>query len=247
MNQDQTVSPGQETQNPEPDADLDTGSIGDEVDAAQAPEDPSIRQAADTAKALERMQKRIDKKTAEANRFADEYERLLAERARFAQAADPQQPRALSQADVDAQADFKVHVLNITRQTNDAVKAGTKANPDFLSVVQEGLMKEVPLFQSNGLPTPFMKVVLEADAPEVLLYHLGKNPDLAEELAELSETKLAKRLDRIEIELASKAKTKPGSAPTPLTPVNGISNTRAKGTTFDQLVENARAAYMKMS
>lgn len=246
MNQDQTVSTGQETQIPELDADPVVESVSGEVDASQVPEDPPAKPADETARALERTQKRIDKLTAKNHRTSAENDQLRAELARFEQANDNTQPRTLSQADVDAQADFKVHVLNINRQTNDAVKAGTKANPDFLSVVQEGLMKEVPLFQSNGLPTPFMKVVLEADSPEVLLYHLGKNPDLAEELAELSETKLAKRLDRLERELEDKSKPKPGTAPTPLQPVRtSTSSASPADNDSDEVWMKKEAARMK--
>lgn len=246
MTTDLQVSTGQETQNPEPDAVLlDAPKVEAETsaDAPPAAEKP----ADDAAKAFERTQRRIDKLVAKNHRTAQENEQLRTELARVDSQQDQTTQRQLTQADVDAQTEFNVRVLDITRQTNDAVKAGIKANPDFLAVVQNGLMKDIPLFRANGLPTDFMEVVLEADAPESVLYYLSKNPDIADELADLSKTKLAKRLDRIEIELASKAKTKPGSAPTPLTPVNGISNTRAKGTTFDQLVENARAAYMKMS
>jgi hypothetical protein len=69
-----------------------------------------------------------------------------------------------------------------------------------------------------------MEVVLESDKPEALLYHLGKNPDLAAELTDLSPTQLARKLDRIERDMASALKPKSSNAPKPLEPVKGVAS-----------------------
>jgi hypothetical protein len=64
-----------------------------------------------------------------------------------------------------------------------------------------------------------MQVVMEAEAPAAVLHYLGTNPDLAADLADLSPTQLARRLDRIEREMADAGKASVSSAPRPLTPV----------------------------
>ena len=62
-----------------------------------------------------------------------------------------------------------------------------------------------------------MEVVLEvADKPTELLYYLGKNPDIAADLTELSPTRLAKKLDRIERDLVESSKPVTSKAPKPL-------------------------------
>jgi DNA-binding MarR family transcriptional regulator len=74
-----------------------------------------------------------------------------------------------------------------------------------------------------------MEAVLEvADKPTELLYHLGKNPDIAEDLSGLSPYKLAQKLTRIEAELKESGSKKTSSAPKPLQEVRGsASNSRA--------------------
>ena len=67
-----------------------------------------------------------------------------------------------------------------------------------------------------------MDVLLQvADKPEALMAHLGKNLDLAEELADLTPIQLAKKLGRIEDSLARTSTLRNSTAPTPLEAVRG--------------------------
>jgi hypothetical protein len=108
-------------------------------------------------------------------------------------------------------------VERFTEQANSIYKEGVKAHTDYTDALKALAVEVGPFVQKNGTPSPFMEVVLEvAENPTELLYQLGKNPDLAEELADLSPIKQAKRLARIESELTDKSKPKPGNAPKPI-------------------------------
>lgn len=204
-----------ETQEPE--------VVTPEVDANAEQEGAKAEEPEDADKALKRMQRRIDKRTADVYRERARVEQLTAELERVSQAGGEQKPQ---EQDVDALADFKSRVREFSKEAGRIVQEGSKQHSDYTRVVTEDLVSEVgPLVMPNGLPSPFMAVVLEAsDDPKALLYHLGKNPELAEELADLSPIKLAKKLDRIERDLADKSKLKPGSAPKPIEPVRATSS-----------------------
>lgn len=183
-----------------------------EVEKAESEED-------DASKALKRMQRRIDKRTADVYRTRAENEQLKA-RLQELQASSNLESEPRQADDPRVLAREIASIERFTERANSIVSEGTKTHTDYMQALQE-LSREVGDFvKPNGAPSAFMEVVLEVvDKPSDVLYHLGKNPDLAEELAELSPLKLAKRLDRIERELADKSKPKPSSAPKPLEPV----------------------------
>lgn len=83
--------------------------------------------------------------------------------------------------------------------------------------------EELPFYDQNGAPTPFLQVVIESDAPAKVLHYLGSNPDLAAELAGLSVTQQARRIARIEAELAKPPAPKVSNAPKPIAPVRASS------------------------
>lgn len=169
-------------------------------------------------KTLERMDRRIAKRTADFYREksrADAAETRLKElEAKESEPTGKEDPRELAREIARAQV--------YSEKANAIVEKGTEQNKDFISVLRD-LSTEVGEFvQKSGLPTPFMEAVLEvSEDPAKLLYHLGKNPDLAEGLSELSPYKLAKKLDRIEREISEASKPKTSSAPKPLEPLKG--------------------------
>lgn len=218
MTQELEVSTSSETQNQELATDAPE-VVTPEVDAVETAAEPEQEKPEDgLKKSLERMQRRIDKKTAETTRLWEANARLQAQLASKAPAPGD---ATAEEVDVDALVDHKTRVREFTNLAAKIVGDGSKTHADFKEVVRDDLVDEVgPLVQENGLPSQFMAVVLEvSDDPKAMLYHLGKNLDLASELAGLSQTKLAARLDRIQIDLARQSKPKPGTAPTPLTPV----------------------------
>lgn len=111
-------------------------------------------------------------------------------------------------------------VERFTDKSNEIWKQGTAADKNFGESLAE-LAKEVgPFVKPDGSPSVFMDVLLQvSDKPEALMAHLGKNLDLAEELADLTPIQLAKKLGRIEDAMAKTLTHRNSTAPTPLTPV----------------------------
>lgn len=226
MTTENQVSPDADTQNPAPELTNEIPEVvTPEVDTDK--QQPSETPEDEAAKALKRMQRRIDKRTADVYRERAEKEQLAQrlaelERRQVTPQGEEQQTavdenviqtKALTLAqEIAQQQRFQASV-------NDVLKAG-KALEKFDEACNT-LNEELPFYERTGKPTPFLAAVLEFDAPAQLLHHLGTNPDLAAELADLTPTRLVRRLDAIERELTEKAKPKTSSAPKPLTPLRG--------------------------
>lgn len=192
----------------------------DEVVAEHADEPAE----SEDSKSLKRMQRRIDKRTADLYRERAEKDQLaqrLAEVERRLQpAADETQPNSTAlEKDVLTRAQQLAQEMTQQQKVTDSVgsvlKAG-KALPGF-DAACNAVAEDLPFYDDRGKPTAFLSAVLEFDAPAQLLHHLGTHPDLAAELADLTPTQQVRRLDRIERELTSQPKT--SSAPKPLAPV----------------------------
>jgi hypothetical protein len=224
MDPDETVSPDAETQNQA--AETTDEPVVVEPDAA-ADEQAAKPEQSEADKALQRMQRRIDKRTGDYHRAKGELEALRAENeALKAKSAGTQE--TAEPDEVEALAEHKSQVRDFARQAAQIVTDGKRAHTDFDEAIAE-LTREVgPLVLKNGLPSPFMSVVFkvadDVKAQRALMYHLGKNPDLAEELADLSREKLAVRLDRIQSDLAERSKPKPSNAPKALETVKGVAS-----------------------
>ena len=225
MSTEQEVSPGTETQNPAPEV-VDTPEVTTPEVEAEAPESTAAEPEGDDAdKALKRMQRRIDKRTADVYRTRAENEQLkqkLAELETKSGKAEVQEPQSTDPVVLAKQI---AKVARFTEKANTLVAEGTSKHKDYMDALKD-LSSEVGDFvKPNGLPSQFMEAVLEvADKPTELLYHLGKNPDLAADLADLSPYQLAKRLDRIERGLNEKQTPKISNAPKPLEPVKARSS-----------------------
>lgn len=218
MSTETQVSPDAETQNPAPEV-VEAEVTTPQDDAKAEPE--AEPEGDDADKALKRMQRRIDKRTADVYRTKAENEQLRQRLAEL-EAKSGLTDKPAEQADPVALAREISRVERFTEKANAIVSAGTKAHADYM-ISLAALSQEVGNFvQPNGAPSQFMEVVLEvSDKPEALLYHLGKNPEVAEELADLSPIRLAKKLARIESELTESAKPQNSKAPKPLEPVKG--------------------------
>ena len=220
------VSPGEETQNPAPVVEAPEVTIP-EVEAEAKDEEsktePVEPEEDEASKSLKRMQRRIDKRTADVYRTRAENEQLKARLAEV-ESKSGSEERPQEQTDPRVLAKEIARIERFTEQANSIVAQGNKSHPDYMTALQE-LSREVGDFvKPDGAPSAFMEVVLEVvDKPAALLYHLGKNPDLAEELSGLSPLKLAKQLDRIERELEDKSTQKPSKAPKPLEAVKVVS------------------------
>lgn len=220
MNQETQVSPDAETQNPAAEP-TETPEVVEpeavEVEAEAASEN-------DAEKTLKRLQRRIDKRTADVYRERARAEQLAQRLADLEAKGQPSESKAEPEKDVDSLVAERVAIKTFAEKANSIVDTGSKTHSDFVDTLKD-LASEVGEFvQRNGKPSQFMEVVLEvSDDPTKLLYHLGKNPEIASELADLSPLKLAKRLDRIEREMGESSKPKTSNAPKPLEPVRAKS------------------------
>lgn len=190
-----------------------------EIEAEATEPKESEPEGDDTDKALKRMQRRIDKRTADVYRTRSENEQLKQRLAELENKSVKEEPDTQS-ADPVVLAKQIAKVERFTEKANALVTEGTSKHSDYMGALKD-LASEVGDFvKRDGLPSPFMEAVLEvAEKPTELLYHLGKNPDLAADLADLSPYQLAKRLDRIERGLNEKQTPKISNAPRPLEPV----------------------------
>lgn len=81
-----------------------------------------------------------------------------------------------------------------------------------------------PMLPINAAMAEFIS---DSELGADLAYFLGKNPERAQDIAEMSPVRAARELTRIEAELASKPKAQPSNAPEPIKPVG----TRGKPST----------------
>lgn len=204
MSTETIVAPDAETLNPAP-------------ETTEVVEPKPADDGKDPSKVIERMQRRIDKKHAAAASASAE-NALLKEQLRELQGK--QDPPKESKDDVTRQAEVIADAKMFARTAESIVADGKKLDHKFMDQLRDLSTIVGEFVQPNGLPSSFMKTVLEiSEAPTKLLHHLAKNPDLAEDLADLSPTKLAARLDRIERGFSDSATSKNSSAPKPLEPV----------------------------
>jgi len=226
MSTEPQVSPDAETQNPAPETETPV-VVTPEADV-ETEHEASTEDGDDADKALKRMQRRIDKRTADVYRTRGENEALKARLAEL-EASSGKTETTRDTDDVNVRAEQIASAKVFAQRANEMVDAGTKKHSDFTTALRD-LASEVGEFvRPNGMPSAFMEAVLEvADKPTELLYHLGKNPEIAEDLSGLSPYKLAQKLTRIEAELKESGSKKTSSAPKPLQEVRGsASNSRA--------------------
>ncbi|WP_315132812.1 hypothetical protein [Achromobacter marplatensis] len=170
------------------------------------------------AKALRRRVDRLTKARYEGEAKARQLEEELQ---RYRAQHQPQDqhgqgaPRQLGPQDVERQAREIVEMERFTSKCNEVVKVGDEQYPDFNEKLKE-LGNEATLFNKDGRPEPLLEAILDVDDPAALIYHLGANPDVAAEIAELSPRQQVRRLAVIELQLKSSPKEqKPASAAAP--------------------------------
>jgi DNA anti-recombination protein RmuC len=200
------------------------------ADAGQKPETVEVNEKDPEVK---RLQRELRKAQRINSRLYQESESLRS------QAGKTEEPKATDdKADPVQMARLIAKVERFAETSNKLVEEGTsKYGQKYMDSLRE-LHKEVGDFVNrDGTPTQFMEAVLEvSDKPSELLKYLGDNPDISEELANLSPYKLAKKLDRIEREMADDPKSKISSAPKPIEPVKsgGKAKKDPSDMTFDE-------------
>lgn len=220
MNTETQVSPDAETQNPAPVIANETPEVAtpEAVETAQTPSED----AEDGDKSLKRMQRRIDRRTADLYRERAERERLTQELESLRAQNNPQEPAQLDERTIEQKAIQIARRAQVADKSNAVYSQGKEKFPDFDESLTTVIAEAGPLIDRTGFPTALGSAVLESDKPEALIDYLGKNPEVAETLAGLSPTQLARRLVRIEDQM--NAKPKISAAPTPLKPVKPASS-----------------------
>jgi hypothetical protein len=200
MTPDPEVSPGEETEKP-PEV------VEPEKEETPVTEPEKVEED-ERDKELKRLSRELRKAQRNNSRLHLETETLR---------KNPPAEKA-EEVDVERLAEQKAEAKTYAKDAERIVETGKKSNADFIEVLRDLAQEVGPFVKPDGLPTPFMVAVRDiSEDPAKLLYHLGKNPDVASELADLPVTKLAARLDRIEREM--NATPKISSAPKPIEPV----------------------------
>lgn len=237
MNTETQVPTGEETQNQTPESEVKPVPEQDATPDAEKSGDVKPDPQTIELKRLERELRKAQRNNARL------YQELGAARE---QTKAPQEEPKQQEPDVNARAEQIAETKLFAQTAERIVGEGKKANPDFIEKLKD-LAAEVGEFvKPNGLPSDFMRAVLDvSDKPTELLYYLGKNPDIAEELSDLPVTKLAARLDRIERSLAE-PQPKQSSAPKPLEPVKPRAKTSDLPSDDDSPDEWMKKEYARM-
>lgn len=205
-----------------------------ETQEVAAPEGEHQEPAIDAAKALEATKRRIDRLTADKYRTKAENEQLKQEREHLRQqlsalqgGSTEQEQSRLTSEDVERHAREIVEMERFNAKCNDIAEQGKKAyKGDFDKALATLAQATGPLFTPKGKPEPLMAAILDAaDKPHQIIHYLGTNPEVAEDLADLSPLKQAKRIAQIERDLSEKPKA--SNAPKPLQPVKAAATSAA--------------------
>ena len=193
-----------------------------ETPEVATPENDEAAERDDPTKVVKRMERRIDRLTAaryqaeaRADQAAAQFEQL---RAQFAQ----ENPQQVGQQDPVTLAREIAQVERITEKANGIAADGNKRFEGFGKAVQTVSAEVGALFDKRGKATPIGEAILAADDPAALIHHIGSNPDLAADLADLTPIQQARKLARIEIDMAKPRETKQSTAPKPITPARAV-------------------------
>lgn len=206
-----TEAPSNEPVGAQDEVTEDTGAdaISSEKPAEEKPE------SADDE--LKRLRRENRKRERTQQKLYGELEVTKAELAR--RSASPQEAGQPSNTpDPIAVAREIVALERFNDKCNDIAEQGAKAFKREFMPAWSAIAAEIPITDAKtGKATPFFESITDLDDPAAVIHHIGTNPDLIDELADLSGRKLDRRLALIEAEL--KTKPKVSSAPTPITPI----------------------------
>lgn len=123
-----------------------------------------------------------------------------------------------------AQREASQRAAQVQESFQAKAEAASEKYPDFDIVVSN------PRLSINKDMAEF---IAESDMGADVAYHLGKNPALAQRIAEMPTVKAVRELARIETELATKPKATPSKAPDPITPVGSRGRSTASALPSD--------------
>ena len=201
-------------------AELETAGSSEVNETEEAEAD---RIQAEVDKATRKARRRIDRLIAERAARDERLQRLEAELTEARKPANEDGTKPAPAEDPHEIAKTLRLVEKTAETTARVMKEAGKKFPDFEAAVAE-LVEEIgPQIDSVGRPSALIEAVFDSERAGEILYHLGKNPEIAAELVGLSASKLGRRIALIETELDAKAKPKTSAAPKPLAPVKASS------------------------
>ena len=115
-----------------------------------------------------------------------------------------------------------VSEARVAKDWTERETAFQTANKDYQEAVTSYIKDEV-----GQLSDVARRSILESEVGPQVLYHLAKNPDEAERIADLSPVRQIAELGKLEVKFAPAAR-KASSAPAPITPVGSSSSTSSK-------------------
>ncbi len=126
------------------------------------------------------------------------------------------------EAEIRAEAKLKARAAKeqqerVAESFREKAEKASERYPDFDRVVGN------PSLPINAAMAEF---IADSDHGADVAYFLGKNPERAQDISEMSPVRAARELTRIEAELAAKPRATPSNAPEPIKPVG----TRGKST-----------------
>jgi len=222
----ETLAPsGAEAENVAPVAD-ETLEVATPETEVEEPKDPEAEAKAERDKAIRNLQRRVDRKHAQAA-AAEERARLAEQRIADIEARYSGSEEQKPQIDPIQLAEQIATIREVNTKANTVAKDGGSRFPDFKDALRTVAEEAGPLFDQRGMPTGLGESVLDADDPAAVLHYLGTNPEIASELQGLKPTQIARRIARIEADMAKPIEAdmakpkepKQSTAPKPVAPV----------------------------
>lgn len=198
--------------------------IAEDNTATATPQDEAKAAAPTEAeKEARALKRRVDRLTAE--RHADRAELEQLRKQKPATQDDGEDKPQLTEADIETRAEQKAReiaeITQINKRCDEIAELGAKESKEFIKAWREVGEELGNTFDARGRPTAVMQAILDADAPHKLILHLAENPDIAGELADMTQNKRIRRIIEIEREMAEEKQPKRSGAPAPVKPVNG--------------------------
>ena len=219
-----------------------------ETPEVAAPENDEAAERDDPTKVVKRMERRIDRLTAARYQAEARAEQAAAEAAQLRARFQQEQPQQAEQQDPVVLAREIAHVERVTEKANNIAADGKGRFGDSFGKAVQTVAAEVgQLFERTGKPTPLGEAILSSDDPAALIHHLGSNPDIAADLADLTPIQQARKLARIEIDMSKPRETKQSQAPKPITPARAVTRDTGALTNDLPIDEWAKRFYQQMA
>ena len=126
------------------------------------------------------------------------------------------QERLKSEKEKELQAAQQKQQQEVRRAFEEKEKAFRTTTPDYDRVAQDAVTELNTLAQSGADITGLRDMVMSFDNPPEMLYQLGLNPSLIEELVNMQPAKAMRELVKLEIANKGTARPEPKRAPSPI-------------------------------